>query len=90
MLHKCVIVPLWTRDLRRARIVVMERVAFWSNFALSLAAKYLGFFIGPDSHLHEWSAAISKFHSRLLGLLMVSEGLSATATLHNIQACPAL
>ena len=40
---KCVIAPLWTRNLLRVRTVVMERVAFWSSFTISLAAKYFGF-----------------------------------------------
>jgi len=83
-------VPLWTKDLTRARTIVMEHVAFWSGFVIALAAKYLGFFIGPEAFLQEWAAAVAKYQTRTLQLLRVDEGLLATVTLHNIQACPVL
>ena len=55
-----------------------------------LHAKYLGFHIGPEAHLHEWQAAVTKYHSRATNLLRVTDGLMAIVTLHNIQACPVL
>ncbi|CAK0901453.1 unnamed protein product, partial [Prorocentrum cordatum] len=87
---ECVIVPLWNRNLVRVRTVVMERVAFWSSLTISLAAKYFGFSIGPDSRRLEWPTAIAKFWSRATDLLRVTEGLPATMTLHNTQGCPIL
>ena len=87
---KCVIVPLWTLDLRRLRIVVQECVPFWSTFTVSLAAKYLGFFLGPDSHRREWAAASAKYLSRMAQLQRVTDGLQTTMLLHNVQALPVL
>ena len=87
---KCVIVPLWTKRLERVRTVIADHVPFWCAFALALAAKYLGFHIGPNSHLHEWPTAIAKYRSRAENLIKVEEGLLATIHLHNIQALPVL
>eukprot|EP00959_Pyramimonas_sp_CCMP1952_P144548 3025534-Pyramimonas_sp.AAC.1 len=67
----------------------MERVAFWSSFTISWAAKYLvGFFIRSDSHGLEWPTAIAKFWSRATDLPRVTEGTAATMTLHNTQGVP--
>ena len=87
---KCVIVPLWTRDLLRARTVVMECLPYWSDFAVALAAKYLGFYIGPEAHTSEWTAAEAKYRDRVRNLLRVDEGITATMLLHNVQALPVL
>lgn len=87
---KCVLVPLWTRDLVRVKTVVMDHLPFWVPFSIALAAKYLGFLIGPDSYQFEWKAATAKFCQRADNLLRVEEGLLATIQLHNFQTLPVL
>jgi len=85
---KCVVVPLWTLDLFRARALVLEMVPFWGDFLVDLAAKYLGYYIGPEAHLREWAGATGKFMDRATNLLRVEEGLLASIHLHNLQALP--
>eukprot|EP00959_Pyramimonas_sp_CCMP1952_P299034 6254884-Pyramimonas_sp.AAC.1 len=87
---KCVIVPLWTTDLLRARTVIVDHLPFWAGFLVPLAAKYLGFYIGPEAYQQEWAAAETKHSDRARHLLRVDEGITATMTLHDVQALPVL
>ncbi|CAK0910344.1 unnamed protein product, partial [Prorocentrum cordatum] len=47
-----------------ARMVIMDDLPFWAGLLVSLAAKYLGFYIGPEAYQQEWAAAETKYSDR--------------------------
>ena len=83
---KCVLVPLWRASLHAVARLLREILPPWANFQVSLAAKYLGVYIGFDAQALTWKTPIAKYTSRCANLLSCSGGLHVTTSLYNVFA----
>ena len=83
-LPKTVIIPLWPTSIKSFRTFLHSDRPEWNNVAISFAAKYLGYLIGPDSYLHNWDAAVAKFRTRVLAWSEVHLGLQYDCRVYRV------
>ena len=62
--RQTVIIPLFPIDLVEFRSLLTAAVPSWGAMQVSFAAKYLGFFVGPDKGTRSWTAPIRKYLDR--------------------------
>ena len=58
---KCIVVPLCPPEhIPNFKLAYHKAASSWKDFPIKLHAEYLGFQLGPEAHLHQWSAPIRK------------------------------
>ena len=56
---KCIIAPLWRGSHAPIRLWLNEMLPAFASVQIEKYAKYLGIYIGPDAHLHQWDSNAS-------------------------------
>ena len=91
---KSILVPIafrltnWNVDMVRAWL--RRAVPHWENLIMRDSAKYLGFFIGPTSGAHQWTAATRKYSERVISIKLLKLPLRLAVNRHNYFALPVL
>ena len=63
---KTVVIPLWLSNLNQIRrTLIADSMPEWHLVALSYAAVYLGFAVGPHRNTTLWSKAVDKYEKRV-------------------------
>ena len=69
---------------------LVQHIPQWSEFKVVPSARYLGFFLGPDSNCHQWTVPVGKWLSRAQSAADAHSAASVTASRYNIRAVPVL
>jgi hypothetical protein len=69
---------------------LIECAPFWREVAIASAAEFLGFWVGPEAHLHVWVKPFAKFANRVACIRRAGVGLSSSIVLFNTCAIPIL
>ena len=86
---KCILIPLWVRPPGPLRHFY-ELAPHWRNFRISLAAKYLGAWIGPGSIGSRWDDALDKFRDRVQSVAGMRSGSFSMTLFYRIYAVSTL
>ena len=64
-IRKTFFIPLWpSRDLNHVRTLISELCPAWRDISIAMAAKYLGFILGPVRWQSSWEAPLRQFLNR--------------------------
>ena len=83
-LPKTVIIPLWSTSTHGLRTFLNSDRPEWKNVAISFASKYLGYLVGPDSYLHNWDAAVTKFRARVTAWSEIHLGMQYDCRVYRV------
>ena len=64
--RKCFLIPYSVTDERRLKAFLRRRGGLWGGCHVVLAARYLGFFIGPLANEQVWLLPLAKFRRAVL------------------------
>jgi len=85
-----VLIPLWTNHSAQLRRLLREHVPSWADFKVSLVAKYLGIWIGPNSAPICWDEALAKYTSRVAAVAAMGLGHRLTGVAYRMLAVSCL
>ena len=92
--RKCVIVPTdspFSAELAsRIKAWLKESIPQWADFRIEPSARYLGFYLGPQSADKQWDAPLDKFSSRALLAADAHTATSISSFRFNARAAPVL
>ena len=83
-LPKTVLVPLWFCSTSSVLRLLRDEYPELSKVEIAFAAKYLGIWIGPEAHLHQWDAALSKYRDRCARWAVSTLGLHLSVRVYNV------
>ena len=83
---KCVLIPLWTMDIERAKEMVTRLLPDTASFTFKTYGKLLGVMIGPGAVDVAWNQSLCKYDVRILQIRAYRLGLANSIKLHNIHA----
>ena len=78
----------WNLDMLRAWL--RRNCPQWSEMIVRSSAKYLGFFLGPESGRFQWIAPFKKYADRIVSIHQLGLPFRLAATRHNYYALPVL
>ena len=83
---KCKLIPLRKADVSNMIKSIKDLPEPIRRFTISLAAKYLGVYIGPEGHIDQWTSTNAKYSAAAGFVRQLGLGFAASAPLHNALA----